>query len=68
MHNAVLTDWIQARLQGAELLLSVCTGLLDGLEAMIHHGAIDLLWQVAPRMAVRENARHLDNGKAPTNR
>jgi hypothetical protein len=68
MHNTVLTDWIQARLQGAELLLSVCTGLLDGLEAMTHLGAIGLLRQAAPRMAVCEHARHLDNGKAPTNR
>src|SRR5262249_40406550 len=47
MHNAVLTDWIKARSQGAELVLSVCTGalllakagLLDGLEATTHHGA-----------------------------
>ena len=39
MHNAVLTDWIKARTQEAELVLSVCTGalllakagLLDGL-------------------------------------
>ena len=41
MHNAVLVDWIKARSQEAELVLSVCTGalllaragLLDGLEA-----------------------------------
>ena len=42
-HNAVLTDWIKARSQEAELVLSVCTGalllakagLLDGLEARL---------------------------------
>src|SRR5262245_35208544 len=28
MHNAVLTDWIKARSQEAELVLSVCTGAL----------------------------------------
>jgi hypothetical protein len=57
MHNAVLTDWIKARSQGAELVLSVCTGalllakagLLDGLEATTHHGAIDLLREVATK-------------------
>jgi hypothetical protein len=45
MHNAVLTDWIKARSQDAELVMSVCTGalllakagLLDGLEATTHH-------------------------------
>jgi transcriptional regulator GlxA family with amidase domain len=50
MHNAVLTDWIKARSQDAELVLSVGTGALllakaglrDGLEAATHHGAIDL--------------------------
>jgi transcriptional regulator GlxA family with amidase domain len=60
MHNAVLTDWIKARSKGAELLLSVYTGalllanagLLDGLEVTTHHGAIDLLRQVATKTTV----------------
>ena len=71
MHNAVLTDWIKARSQGAELLLSVCTGalllamagLLDGLEATTHHGAIDLLREVAPKTTVHADRRFVDNGR-----
>jgi transcriptional regulator GlxA family with amidase domain len=51
MHNAVLTDWIKRQSQEAELVLSVFTGvllpaktgLLDGLEATTHHGAMEFL-------------------------
>jgi transcriptional regulator GlxA family with amidase domain len=71
MHNAVLTDWIKARSQEAELVLSVCTGalllakagLLDGLEATTHHGAVDLLRQVAPKATVPAARRLVDNGR-----
>ena len=71
MHNAVLTDWIKARSQEAELVLSVCTGalllaragLLDGLEATTHHGAIDLLREVAPKTTVHADRRFVDNGR-----
>src|SRR6516225_5866458 len=71
MHNAVLTDWIKARSQEAELVLSVCTGalllakagLLDGLEATTHHGAIDLLREVAPKTTVHTDRRFVDNGR-----
>jgi transcriptional regulator GlxA family with amidase domain len=71
MHNAVLTDWIKARSQEAELVLSVCTGalllakagLLDGLEATTHHGAIDLLREVAPTTAIHADRRFVDNGR-----
>src|SRR5262249_51743451 len=55
----------------AELVLSVCTGalllakagLLDGLESTTHHGAIDLLRQMAPRTTVHTGRRFVDNGK-----
>jgi len=70
MHNPALTDWIKARSQEAELVLSVCTGalllakagLLDGLEATTHHGAIDLLRQTAPKTTVHPDHRIVDNG------
>ena len=71
MHNAVLTDWIEARSQEAELVLSVCTGalllakagLLDGLEATTHHGAIDLLRETAPKTTIHSDRRFVDNGR-----
>jgi transcriptional regulator GlxA family with amidase domain len=70
MHNSVLIDWIAERSQHAELLLSVCTGalllaksgLLEGLAATTHHGAIDLLKQVAPNTQVKPGKRFVDNG------
>jgi transcriptional regulator GlxA family with amidase domain len=71
MRNAVLTGWIKARSQEAELVMSVCTGalllakvgLLDGLEATTHHGAIDLLRQVAPNTVIPAARRFVDNGR-----
>jgi transcriptional regulator GlxA family with amidase domain len=71
MPNAVLTGWIKARSQEAELVLSVCTGalllaqagLLDGLEATTHHGAIDLLRGAAPKTTVHAGRRFVDNGR-----
>lgn len=70
MHNPVLIDWIKERSQQAELLLSVCTGalllakagLLEGLAATTHHGAIDLLRQVAPNTRIKPDERFVDNG------
>ena len=71
MHSAVLTDWIRQASEKAELVLSVCTGalllaktgLLDGLEATTHHGAIDLLRQTAPQTTVHADRRFVDNGR-----
>src|SRR5262245_43825046 len=71
MHNAVLTDWIKARSQDAELVLSVCTGalllaktgLLDATTATTHPGAIDLLREVAPKTSVHADRRFVDNGR-----
>jgi transcriptional regulator GlxA family with amidase domain len=71
MHNPVLTDWIRGCSQKAELVLSVCTGalllakagLLEGLGATTHHGAIDLLKRTAPNTSVQGDKRIVDNGR-----
>src|SRR5215475_2591923 len=71
MHDAVLVDRIRQASEKAELVLSVYTGalhlakagLLDGLEATTHHGAIDLLREVAPKTTVHADRRFVDNGR-----
>jgi len=71
MHNPVILDWLGRVCRRAELILSVCTGalvlgkvgLLDGLQVTTHHGAYDLLREVAPRATLREGERFLDNGR-----
>ena len=71
MHNPAVIEWIQRTADAAELVLSVCTGslllakagLLDGLEATTHHGAIELLTQMAPRTIVHSDRRFVDNGR-----
>lgn len=71
MHNPALIDWIKQVSSKAELVLSVCTGalllakagLLDGLEATTHHGAIELLRQTAPKTTIHADRRFVDNGR-----
>lgn len=71
MNNPRLVDWIKTAASTAEIVLSVCTGalllakagLLDGLKATTHHGALDLLQEVAPKATVLRNQRFLDNGR-----
>jgi transcriptional regulator GlxA family with amidase domain len=71
MHNSILIDWIRSSSQKAELILSVCTGalllakagLLEGLAATTHHGAIELLEKVAPHTTIQANKRIVDNGR-----
>ena len=71
MKNSTLIDWIRDRAEGAELVLSVCSGalllakagLLDGLAATTHHGALGLLRELAPDTKVVECERFVDNGR-----
>ncbi len=72
MHDAALIDWIGQRASQAELVLSVCTGalllakagLLEGLSATTHHGALDLLRKVAPNTTVLRRRAH--GGQRPS--
>jgi len=74
MTNPVVREWLRQVAATAELVLSVCTGslvlakagLLDGLEATTHRGALDLLEGVAPETTVRRDARVVDNGQIIT--
>jgi transcriptional regulator GlxA family with amidase domain len=73
-NNPVMLDWVKAKAEPAELVLSVCTGarilakvgLLDGLEATTHWVSIDDLRQMAPTATVYDDRRFVDNGKVVT--
>ncbi|MEW6775748.1 MAG: DJ-1/PfpI family protein [Bdellovibrionota bacterium] len=74
MRNEALLRWIGTAAAGAELILSVCTGalllakagLLDGLSATTHHGAMELLKKTAPKTTVLPGKKFVDNGKIVT--
>jgi transcriptional regulator GlxA family with amidase domain len=71
MSNPKVIDWIKSVAPKTELILSVCTGalllaragLLDGLKATTHRGALDLLRETASKAEVLDNQRVIDNGK-----
>jgi transcriptional regulator GlxA family with amidase domain len=71
MNNGAVLDWVTRLSQNVEHLLSVCTGdlilakagLLDGLSATTHHGAITLLQELAPKTKIEAEKRFIDNGK-----
>lgn len=71
MNNPPLIHWIKETARKTELVLSVCTGalllaragLLEGLVGTTHHGALDLLREIAPRTTVVADRRFVDNGK-----
>ena len=70
MNNEPLLAWVRQTAGEVNLLLSVCTGalilakagLLEGLRATTHHGALELLKEVAPNTRVVPD-RMVDNGK-----
>jgi transcriptional regulator GlxA family with amidase domain len=74
MHHKPVVDWVRKRAADAELTLSVCTGalllakagLLDGLEATTHHGALDLLRETAVDARVLDGVRYVDDGPVIT--
>jgi transcriptional regulator GlxA family with amidase domain len=74
MRNRAAVEWVKSAAPRAELVLSVCTGalvlakagLLDGLTATTHFGALDLLAEVAPNTAVDRARRFVDNGRVIT--
>jgi len=71
MNNEVLIEWLKQQAETVELLLSVCTGalvlakagLLEGLSATTHRGALGLLREVAPETSVLDSERVVDNGR-----
>ncbi len=71
LHNQAVLDWIKTQDAKAEVVMSVCTGalllgkigLLDGLAATTHWGALDLLRDVAPKAMVQAETRFVDNGR-----
>ena len=74
LHDARMLDWIKDRAAEAELVLSVCsgalllakTGLLDGLTATTHDGALDELRAINPNVSVDDTRRFVDNGRVIT--
>lgn len=71
MNNQSMIEWLRLHAENAELILSVCSGalvlakagLLNGLKATTHHGAIDELRAIHPDIAVDGQKRFIDNGR-----
>lgn len=74
IHDAEIIDWIRSVSESAEHVMSVCSGalllakagLLHGLKATTHRGAIKLLAELAPDTEVIPDIRFTDNGKVLT--
>ena len=72
--DAKIMDWIKQRAADSEVVMSVCNGafvlqkagLLDGLEATTHHGAIEFFRRNAPNTRVVTDRRYVDNGRIIT--
>lgn len=71
LHNPQMIKFVQDKTAQAQYVLSVCTGalimaqagLLEGLNATTHFGAIEELRAMAPATTVHPDARGVDNGK-----
>jgi transcriptional regulator GlxA family with amidase domain len=72
--NPALLEWVKARHQSNELTLSVCSGslvlaqagLLDGLPATSHRGALQELRDISPNIRVLEGRKTVDAGRIVT--
>jgi len=70
MNNPRMLTWLKDNAAKAELVLSVCSGalvlgkagLLDGLTATTHHGALDQLRAISPQIKIDSSRRFIDNG------
>jgi transcriptional regulator GlxA family with amidase domain len=70
-HNASLLRFVRERVEKAESVVSICSGalilakagLLKGLVATSHRGALDELAADEPQCTVQRQARVVDNGK-----
>ena len=71
MNNPGMLEWLRHNAEGAELVLSVCSGalvlgkagLLNGLSATTHRGALDELRAIHPDILVDDQKRFIDNGR-----
>lgn len=72
--NPVVTDWIRAQRQAAEITAGVCTGaalmaaagILDGERVTTHWAAIDWLRESYPALEVVDDERVIDRGPVVT--
>ncbi|HWZ94854.1 MAG TPA: DJ-1/PfpI family protein [Opitutaceae bacterium] len=70
LKKPALLEWIRTKARSAEIVMSVCTGvlvlakagLLDGLRITAHHQSLDLLRELAPTATVDPTQRFHDNG------
>ena len=71
MNNPRMIEWLTKRAGKAELVLSVCSGalvlakagLLEGMRATTHHGALEELRSVSSSIAIDCSQRFIDNGR-----
>jgi transcriptional regulator GlxA family with amidase domain len=74
IHDREVVDWVRQVGESATHVMSVCSGalvlakagLLHGLKATTHQGALKLLAELAPDTEVIPDVRFTDNGKVLT--
>lgn len=74
MENRTLVRWLREAHDGADVVLSVCSGarllaragLLDGRRVTTHHQVVEHLRELAPAAIVEPTRRYIDAGKIVT--